>query len=111
MLDNQQLIPSVTRVFRRDKDLYVYLETYEPGAAEAQPVTAYVSFYRGNQMVFQTEPLVVKDGLNPKSKALPVRFILPLSKLQTGRYQCQVSVLNPAAQQWTFTRSEIMVVP
>jgi len=111
VLDNQQLIPSVTRVFRKDKDMYVYLEAYEPGAEVTQPITAFVSFYRGKQMVFQTEPLVVKDGLNPKSKALPVRFILPLNKLQTGRYECQVSLLNPQAQQWSFTRSQIMVVP
>src|SRR5208337_2097589 len=111
VLDNQQLIPSVTRVFRKDKDMYVYLEAYEPGAEVTQPITSFVSFYRGKQMVFQTEPLVVKDGLNPKSKALPVRFILPLNKLQTGRYECQVSLLNPQAQQWSFTRSQIMVVP
>jgi VWFA-related protein len=111
VLDNQQLIPSVTRVFRKDKDMYVYLEAYEPAADAAQPITAYVGFYRGKQMVFQTEPLVVKDGLNLKSKALPVRFILPLNKLQAGRYDCQVSVLNPSTQQWSFTRSPIMVVP
>lgn len=111
VLENQQLIPSVTRVFRKDKDMYVYLEAYEPAAETTQPITAYVSFYRGTQMVFQTEPLVVKEGLNPKSKALPVRFILPLAKLQTGRYECQVSILNPSAQQWSFKRSEIMVVP
>ena len=89
----------------------MYAEVYEPLATATQPVVAAVSFFRGKAKVFETEPLIVRDGLNPKSKALPVRFILPLNKLQTGRYECQVSILNPAAQQWSFTRSPIMVVP
>ena len=28
--DNQKLIPSVTRVFKKGQDMYVYVETYEP---------------------------------------------------------------------------------
>ena len=32
--DGQKLVPSVTRVFNKDQEMYVYLEAYEP-AAEA----------------------------------------------------------------------------
>ena len=62
-------------------------------------------------MAFQTEPLIVKDGLNSKTKALPVRFSVPLGKLQTGRYDCQVSILNPSAKKQSFTRAQIVVLP
>ena len=30
--DGQKLIPSVTRVFSKDQDMYVYLQAYEQGA-------------------------------------------------------------------------------
>ena len=30
--ENKRLIPSVTRVFRKDQDMYVYLEAYQPAA-------------------------------------------------------------------------------
>jgi VWFA-related protein len=109
--DNQKLIPSVTRVFKKSQDMYVYLETYEPAAETTEPVVANVSFYRGHVLAFRTEQLVVSEGLDKKTKALPIRFSLPLAKLQPGRYECQVSILNPSEKKFAFTRAQIMVVP
>ena len=108
--DGQKLIPSVTRVFRKDQNLYVYLEAYEPSAESAQPVMARVSFYRGKTKAFETEPLQVSEGLNPKTKALPLKFSVPLAKLQPGRYTCQVSVLDPTAQKFAFWRAPIVLL-
>ena len=34
--DEQKLIPSVTRVFRKDQDMYVYLEAYQPAAEKTR---------------------------------------------------------------------------
>jgi hypothetical protein len=109
--DGQKLIPSVTRVFRKGQNLYVYLEAYEPSADTAQPVMARVSFYRGKTKAFETEPLQVSDGLNPKTKALPLKFSVPLEKLQPGRYTCQVSVLDPTAQKFAFWRAPMVLLP
>jgi VWFA-related protein len=108
--DGIKLVPSVTRVFRRDQEMYVYLEAYQPNAETTQPMVATVSFYRGKTKAFETAPLEVTDGLNAKSKALPVKFSVPLSKLQPGRYTCQVSVLDPAAQKFTFWRTPMVVL-
>ena len=109
--DGVKLVPSVTRVFRTDQNLYVYVEAYEPAADATQPLTAYVSFYRGKVKAFETEPLQVSEGLNPKTKALPLRFSVPLAKLQPGRYICQVSVMDPAAQKFAFWRAPIVILP
>jgi len=109
--DNQKLVPSVTRVFKKDQDMFVFLEAYQPEAANAQPIVATVSFYRGKVKAFETAPLEVTEGLNAKSKALPVRFSVPLGKLQPGRYTCQVSVLDPGAQKFAFWRAPIVMVP
>jgi hypothetical protein len=109
--DGQKLIPSVTRVFRKDQEMYVYLEAYEPAAETAQPVLATVTFYRGKVKAFETEPLEVAQGLNSKTKAMPLRFSIPLEKLQPGRYTCQVSVLDPGQQKFAFWRAPVMVLP
>jgi len=109
--DNKRLIPSVTRVFRKNQDMYVYLEAYEPTAESTQPLVATVSFYHGKTKAFETAPLEVTEGLNPKSKALPLRFDVPLAKLAPGRYDCQVSVLDPTAQKFSFWRVPVVVLP
>ena len=109
--DGVKLIPSVTRVFRTDQNLYVYLEAYEPAADATQPVLANVSFYRGKVKAFETDPLRVTEGLNPKTKAVPLRFSVPLAKLQPGKYTCQVSVLDPVAQKFAFWRAPVVVLP
>ena len=87
------------------------LEAYEPAAETAQPVLARVTFYRGRIKAFETEPLEVDQGLNSKTKALPLRFSIPLEKLQPGRYTCQVSVVDPSQQKFAFWRAPVVVLP
>jgi hypothetical protein len=72
---------------------------------------ARVTFYRGKIKAFETAPLEVSEGLNAKTKALPLRFSVPLSKLKPGRYTCQVSVLDPSQQKFAFWRAPVMVLP
>jgi len=109
--EGQKLIPSVTRVFSRSRDMYVYLQAYERGAETMMPLVAFVTFYRGSAKVFETPPLPVVDGLNVKSKAVPLKFSLPLSKLSPGEYTCQVTVLDPAGQKAAFWQASVLVIP
>jgi hypothetical protein len=106
-----RLVPSVTRVFRKEQDMYVFLEAYQPAARETQLMVANVSFFRGRVKAFETAPLKIAAGLNPKSKAVPVRFSISLSKLQPGRYICQVSVVNPEEQKFAVWRSPVVLLP
>ncbi|MBI4907136.1 MAG: VWA domain-containing protein [Acidobacteria bacterium] len=109
--DGQKLVPSVTRVFRKEQDMYVYLEAYQPAAESTQLMMATVSFYRGKVKAFETAPLKITEGLNPRSKAVPVSFSVPLEKLQPGKYTCQVNVLSPAAQKFAVWRSNMVLLP
>jgi VWFA-related protein len=109
--DGAKLMPSVTRVFSKARDLYVYLQAYERGATETKPLVAFVSFYQGDVKVFETEPLAVVDGMDPRSKAVPLKFTIPLASLPPGRYDCQVTVLEPAGQKIAFWQAPIAVVP
>ena len=109
--DGQKLIPSVTRVFSKSRDMYVYLQAYERGATAVQPLVAFVTFYHGQTKAFETPPLAVTEGMDPKSKALPLRFSLTLNKLPPGRYDCQVSVVDPAGGKAAFWQAPVMLVP
>jgi VWFA-related protein len=109
--DGKKLVPSVTRVFTKSQEMYVYLQAYEPTAETTQPLVASVSFIRGRVKTFETAPLEITDGLGAKSKALPLKFSVPLSKLAPGKYTCQVSVLDPTARKFAFWRAPVVVVP
>jgi VWFA-related protein len=112
IVEGQQLVPSVTRVFSKSRDMYVYLQAYERNATTtAQPMVAYVTFYRGQNKAFETTPLQVEDGLDPKSKALPLKFSLSLSQLPPGEYTCQVTVLDPMGQKAAFWQAPVMLIP
>ncbi|HEY9139970.1 MAG TPA: VWA domain-containing protein [Bryobacteraceae bacterium] len=110
VLDGQKLIPSVTRVFSTSREMYVYLQAYE-STATAEPVVAFVTFYRGRAKVFETPPMQVSELLESRLKTLPLKFSLSLAKLPPGRYNCQISVLDPAAQKAAFWQAPIMLVP
>jgi VWFA-related protein len=109
--EGQKLIPSVTRVFSKGRDMFVYLQAYEQAAEKIQPLVAFVTFYKGQAKAFETTPLPVSEGLNNRIKTVPLRFSLALDKLPPGRYTCQVTVLDPTAQKAAFWQAPVMLVP
>jgi hypothetical protein len=109
--EGQKLIPSVTRVFSKSRDMFVYLQAYEQSAQAIQPLVAFVTFYNGQAKAFETTPLPVSEGLNNRIKTVPLRFSLALEKLPPGRYTCQVTVLDPTAQKAAFWQAPVMLVP
>lgn len=108
--EGQKLIPSVTRVFQRSRDLYVYLQAYRPEASGAEPLLAYVTFYRGGVKAFETAPLAVNGALPNRLKTTPLQFSLPLGGLPAGEYHCQVTVLDPASQKAAFWQAPVMLI-
>lgn len=108
--EGMKLIPSVTRVFSRSRDMFVYLQAYEPTATAIQPLVAFVTFYRGQTKAFETTPLPVTEGVNNRLKTIPLKFDLSLSQLPPGRYNCQVTVLDPAAQKAAFWQAPVLLV-
>ncbi len=109
--DGQKLIPSVTRVFSKSRDMYIYLQAYEPAAASTQPLVAYVSFYRAQTKAFETQPLEVTTGVNNRLKTMPLSFSIAIKQLPPGDYNCQVTVLDPAGQKAAFWRAPVVLVP
>ena len=111
VFNGQRLVPSVTRVFSKSRNLYVFLQAYERGATDIRPLAAYVSFYQSGAKVFETAPTSVAQVADAKAKALPLRFTIPLDKIATGQYDCQVTILDPTGQKAAFWQAPIVLVP
>ena len=109
--NGQKLIPSVTRVFRKDHAMRVYLQAYEPDALAFRPLVAFVSLVRNHQKTFETEPIQIAEGWNNRLKTMPLEFDVPLEKLAPGEYECQVTVLDPTAEKAAFWQAPVVVIP
>jgi len=109
--NGQKLIPSVTRVFSKGRDLYVFLQAYEQAAATAQPLIAFVSLYQGQTKVYETQPLEVSPSPSTRLEVAPLNFSVDLNQLAPGEYNCQVTVLDPTGQKGAFWQAPIMLVP
>ncbi|HWW86678.1 MAG TPA: hypothetical protein VNZ26_23950, partial [Vicinamibacterales bacterium] len=59
----------------------------------------------------ETSPLSVTEGGEGRSKAVPLRFSVPLDSVDPGQYVVQVTVLEPGSQKVAFWRAPLMLVP
>ncbi len=112
--NGQKLLPSVTRVFRRDQHLYVYLEAYDPALdpADQQPsLIGELAFYRGKSKAFQSPPVRLGEMTPQRPGVVPVRFQAPLASLGPGRYICQVTLVDEVGKRFAFPRVPVVVLP
>ncbi len=110
--DGAKLIPSVTRVFRRDQTLIAYAEIYGPSVSSDHPqpsVSAVVNLYRDGQLVCESEPAAVREHAARRgSAALEVQ--LSLQDLPAGRYTAQFHVVDHIARSFLQRRAAIVIV-
>lgn len=124
-IGEENVLPSVTRVFRTDQNLYAYLESYAPtgagklagasssagdatSSAGSSPPSVALVFFRGGAMISEAGPF---PGVPEKSPAGTVRYFvkIPLQRFPSGRYWMQVNVLDPAADQVAFARVPLAI--
>jgi hypothetical protein len=109
-------IPSVTRVFSARRELNVFLEAYHENPTSTPTVgdpslIAYVGLYRGRKTVFETAPKKAMPKTDSRLGTAPISFNIDLNGIAPGRYECQVSVLDPADDKVAFWVTPIVVVP
>jgi VWFA-related protein len=111
--DGKKLIPSVTRVFSANRELYVYLQAYRQNAAgtaaPTQPMVAYVSLYSGGIEVFESAAIAVAPNAASRLGVTTLSFDVGLSQLAAGQYDCQVTVIDSATQKANFWRAPIVI--
>jgi hypothetical protein len=113
--DGRKIIPSVTRVFNKNREMYVYLQAYKPALestpAASQPLLAFVSLYTNGDKAFQTAPIAVIPNDATRLGITPLSFHVALDSLAPGSYDCQVSVVDPETSKATFWRAPVVIVP
>jgi hypothetical protein len=111
------ILPSVTRVFRTNQNLYIFLESYvaksapkdETQSAIPAPPSVGLAFFRRGAKVAEAGPFPGK-ALKPAGQKATYLVQLPLEKFPTGRYVLQVNVLDPVAQSVGFARVPMAIV-
>jgi len=117
---DRMVLPSVTRVFRTNQTLSVYLESYAgkppapasaAGAASglAPPPSVAFVFLRHGRKFAEAGPFNAKAEKGSAPKTMYFAQI-PLEKFPVGRYTVQVNVLDPGAAGVAFTRLPMAVV-
>ena len=112
--DGQKVVPSITRVFRKDQTLYVYFEVYDPGIDAEQKtsnVYAAIELLQGARKVFTSRPVRVDKLTTSRPGVAPFSFEIPLNRLQPGEYVSQVDVIDQLGQKFAFPRSSMVVLP
>jgi hypothetical protein len=107
--------------------LYVYLQAYAKGGVTAPttttstpsspappapdtPVLAYVTLYQGQKKVFETAPTAVLPKPGSRLGVVPLSLKVGLGSLAPGRYDCQISVIDPVKGKVSFRRYPIQLV-
>jgi VWFA-related protein len=108
----EKVIPSITRVFRRDQNLYVLFDVYDPVtdiAGEAPRVAVSMSLYKDAAKVFETSPMKLDQTAPTRPDAVPVQFMVPLKGLAPGRYVCQLNVVDEIGRKFAFPRAPVVL--
>jgi len=110
---DRSILPSVTRVFRTNQMLTVYLESYAgksvvPAGLVNPPSVALVFFRRGRKFA-EAGPFPGKLEKSTDQKAS--YFVqIPLDKFPRGTYTLQVNVLEPSLDRVGFARVPLAIV-
>lgn len=111
---DRSILPSVTRVFRTNQMLTVYLESYAGNKVTAAgPATAPslgLVFFRHGKKFAEAGPFPGKLEKSTDQKASYFAQI-PLEKFPRGSYTLQVNVIDPAVERVAFARLPMAIVP
>jgi VWFA-related protein len=108
--DGIKLVPSVTRAFSQTRPVWIYLEAYEQNTESPQPLLAFLTLYDGQRKIFETPPVKATQVASNIVRTVPVRVAFDPARVPPGRYDCQLTVLNPAEQKAGFWRAPIAIV-
>ncbi|MGH9558069.1 MAG: VWA domain-containing protein, partial [Bryobacteraceae bacterium] len=111
--DKQKIVPSITRVFRKDQTMYVYFEVYDPAmdpARKAPELTADLDLLLGGRKVYTSAPVRVNKLATSRPGVAPFSFQVPLAKLPPGQYISQLNVIDENGRKFAFPRAEVVLL-
>ena len=114
--DEQKVIPSVTKVFRRSQNLYVTFDVYDaapdPENVRARKVNVTMSLFNAKGVkTFEAGPIAATELATTRPNAVPVQLQVPLKGVAPGRYICQISVIDEVGRKFAFPRTAMAIEP
>jgi VWFA-related protein len=114
--NGQKLAPSITRVFRKDQTLYVYLEVYDPAAdpdRKTPSLAAQLELLQGARKVFSSQPvrLTALGSTSNRPGVASLSFQVPLNRIPPGQYVSQVNVVDENGRKFAFPRNSLVLLP
>jgi VWFA-related protein len=112
--DGQKLVPSITRVFRKNQNLYVYFEVYDPTTdsnRRAPSVAAELALYSGAKKAFESSPVRLAQLASNRNGTIPFQLQVPLANLAPGRYTSQLTVIDEFGRKFGFARTPLILLP
>jgi VWFA-related protein len=115
IVGDEKVVPNITRVFRRNQNLYVTFDVYDaqPEPADAQSCRLKVRmslFNRKGVKAFEVGPVDATHLAATRPGAVPVQIQLPLKDLAPGRYICQIDVIDQLGRKFAFPRAPLVVI-
>jgi len=114
VVGDQKVVPNITRVFRRNQNLYVNFDVYDarpdPDNATSRKVKISMSLFdpKGAKE-FEIGPLEATQLANTRPEAVPVQFQLPLKDLAPGRYTAQINAIDEVGRKFAFPRTPLII--
>jgi VWFA-related protein len=112
--NGQKTVPSITRVFRTDQNLYVYFEVYDPAVdatGKAASVSAQVELLQGARRAYSSPPVRITALAGNRPGVAPFSFQVPLARVAAGQYVAQVNVIDENGRKFAFPRNTLVVLP
>ena len=115
IVGEEKIVPNITRVFRRNQNLYVTFDVYDaqPDAADAQKCQLKVRmslFNRKGVKAFEVGPVDATHLAATRPGAVPVQIQVSLKDLAPGRYICQIDVIDQLGRKFAFPRAPMVVL-
>jgi len=110
---DQKIVPSITRVFRKDQTMYVYFEVYDPALdpdRKLPSVTAQIELLSGARPVYNSAPVRLNKLATSRPGVAPFAFQIPLAKLPPGQYTSQVTIIDETGRKFAFPRNEVVLL-
>jgi VWFA-related protein len=115
--DGKKLVPNVTKVFRVNQSMLVYVEVYDPNIPDFMPenfrradVSASLALYKDDKKVFESPAVRANRLSETRPGTLPVWLQMSMAKIPPGTYDAQVNLIDQSGKKFAFPRSSVAVL-
>ncbi len=112
--DGEKLIPSVTRVFKRNQPVWLYFEVYDAqtdAETKAPAVAANLAVFEGSRKAWESSPVRATSSVAHRGNTVAFQMQLPAARLKPGQYTAQLNVVDELGRKFAFSRSALLIVP